>query len=78
MGLGFPISSGFQPSMASAAEGSFFMGGVDSCLEMPGIWNATIAARVGANALRYRAWVALICRELTGRYAWDWQKTFYI
>ena len=26
-GLGFPISSGFQPSMASAAEGSFFMGG---------------------------------------------------
>lgn len=47
-------------------------------MEMTGIWNTKIAARVGANALGYRAWVALICRELTGRRTWVLRKTFYI
>lgn len=46
------------PSTASAAEGPYFMGEMDSCLEMPGMWNMTIATHVRVNALIYRAWVA--------------------
>ncbi len=57
-----------EPSTAAAVEGSFVMGGDGFVLEMPGIRNTKIAARVGVNVLGYRAWVALIYRELTVGY----------